>query len=165
MAKTLVFEGCPACSKGGDFGAFPLSSTQKDLMIDMVKGGAIGAGGATILDFIMTKVPYVDTLDVRVKPLINAALLILSSAYIYQKNPSIATGIGIGGASVALYKFIQAMMGKIIVQPVVAAATAGMGYLRPKQDNGDFQIANDGTGVIIARQYAGYGMQDEYMLE
>ena len=161
MAKTLVFEGCPACARKHSFDGFGASlpmAIDKEFVIDMLKSGAIGAGAATAIDFVMPKIPYVQNLGPTVKPVVNLAIMVLGGMYVHKTHPEYGIGIAIGGGSVALYKLIAALLGKVAVAP---AATAGLGYLRqvPAQP-----AYNGGMGTIIAREahraYAGYGDEE-----
>ena len=165
MAKTLVFEGCPACErKGGSsaYGQMFSIAGQKDLLMHMIQGGAIGAGAATVIDFVMPKVPFLSTLPATIKPLINGGITLLGAMYAYKRNPNLGIGIGIGGISIVAYKFIATMLGKVAMAPAVAAATAGWGD--PARRN--IEVYNDGTGVIVPVEMRGWGYgEDEVLID
>jgi hypothetical protein len=163
MAKTLVFEGCPTCevkhhhASYDGFGAvMAFNPAQKAAMMNMIQGGAIGAGGATILDFIMPKVPFLNNLPATIRPLINGGVSIIAGIYVSKKNPNIGLGIGLGGASIAAYKFIATILGKV----ATTTATAGLGAMGKR----GISVYNDGgTGVIVPVAMQGYG--DEVLID
>lgn len=166
MAKTLVFEGCPTCerkmgSHEGYGAVMAFGPAQRQEMMNMVKGGAIGAGGATILDFIMPKVPFLSTLPATVRPLINGGVSILAGIYISKKNPEIGLGVGLGGAAVAAYKFIATLLGKVAITSTTA--TAGLGAMRGGRRSGVSVYQDGGTGVIVPVEMSGYG--DEVLID
>ncbi|MCL6577981.1 MAG: hypothetical protein K6T73_01160 [Candidatus Bathyarchaeota archaeon] len=163
MAKTLLFEGCPTCGELG-YSEFPVTETQRDLMMKIVQGGAIGAGGATVLDIVIPKIPVIGKLPATIRPLVNAGMTLLASVMLYKRNPSIAVGIGIGGVAIAAYKFIATMMGKVAVIPPTATAAPSLGM-------GEIEIeSTGGTGVIVPIEQTsgmgslGYG-EDEILVE
>jgi len=163
MARTLLFEGCPTC-KSGEYGysEFPITATQRELMMKIIQGGAIGAGGATVLDLIIPRIPVIQKLPATIRPLVNAGVTLLASAALYRHNPPVAMGIGIGGVAIAAYKFIATMMGKVAVMPPAPAAGMGEGM-----GEGEIEIeSTGGTGVIVPiEETEGYGQEEEILVE
>lgn len=147
MAKTLVFEGCPECGSVSGYGQMPLAITQKDLVTNLIQGGAIGAGTATVLDFIIPKIPVLGTLPPTIRPLLNAGVAVMASTFLYKRNPSLAIGIGIGGVAVSAYKLIAVLMGKVAAVPM-----SGFGQFIDEGAAPPVEIettGSGGTGVVL----------------
>lgn len=180
MARTLVFEGCPACNlarkSNNNFGeVIPMAETQKELVMKMIQGGAVGAGGATIIDIVLPRVPGIGTLlPVAMRPLLTGAIAVGAALALYKKQPEIATGIGIGGVSVAAYKLAAIMLGR-----VVSPGLSGLGEalaisevsgndveIGPTQGAMGVMALNrlNGMGVVVPTEMAGYG-QDEFIVD
>lgn len=180
MAKTLVFEGCESCKidnkKGiSGFGAITLPmGIEASRVKDMVQGGAIGAGAATVVDMILPKIPFISTLSSRTRSIALAGLFGLASAAYYRKNPEIATGLGVGGVSIAVYKLIASFTGKLAMAP-----TAGYGELEIEEygQDDDFELETEGMGVIVpieetagmgvleASEMDGFGYEEEILVD
>jgi len=162
MARTLVFEGnekkCSVCESG--YGQLPIARD----VTEFIQGGAIGAGAATVLDMILPRIPVVSRLPVTIRPLLNGGLMILGAMALQRSNPNLATGVGIGGVAVSLYKFIAAIMGRVATVP-----TAGYGEEEEEGiegDTGQIEIESTGsTGVIVPiEETEGLG-EEEILIE
>jgi len=169
--KTLVFEGterkrCPICEPISEhgYGQMPLALAPRELVTSLVQGGAIGAGAATILDFIIPKLPIIKTLPATIRPLVNGGVSVLAAVLLYKRNPSLAIGIGIGGTAVAAYKFIATLMGKVATVP--PAAAAGWGQEEEMEGTGEIEIESTGTGVIVPiEETAGFAYGEEVLID
>lgn len=137
MAKTLVFEGsggCSLCGGDGYKGLGQIMAFDKEALKQIIQGGAVGAGTAIGLNFIIPKLPLVGRLDTKIQTLVSGGASVLLALVLYRKNPAIATGIGIGGLSVSLYKFVSDLM-----RP---KEIAGMGE--------DIEVLEGDTGTLVA---------------
>ena len=169
MAKTLLYEGCPACERSDGYGAMALSLPSGEVVKSMIQGGAIGAGAATAIDFVLPKIPFLNRLPVTIRPVINGGLSVLAATLLYKRNPSLAVGIGLGGSSVAIYKFIASLVGKVATVP-----SAGMGVIEANEESyyGEEPVSIETTageigeqGVIVPiEEMSGYG-QEEIIVE
>lgn len=169
MGKTLVFEGCKSCAKPkslSGYGQFPLA-IQSEKIKEMLQGGAVGAGAATVVDMVLPKIPIVRNLSPTVRALAVAGIFAVGSAAYAKRNPEIAAGIGVGGISIALYKLTSALMGR-----VAQTALSGYGNLEVEETPGfdGLEIEEtpgymgeepemvDEMGVIIPTELEGLGV-------
>lgn len=152
MAKALVFEGCPACEAKGFSGfgrAEIVPYAQK-----VLTGGAIGAGGVIAVDMLLPKVlPAVSPL---VRSLLTAAAVVGGAFMLKDRYPDVATGLAIGGGSIAIYKIVGSLLGKVISAPTITP-TAGLGYA----DTGQIEIEESPYGVLVPEEYG----QEEIIIE
>jgi len=159
MAKTLVFEGtdrCELCDAG--YGQLPIARDR--VVMQFIQGGAIGAGAATVLDMVLPRIPVIGKLPVTIRPLLTGGTLLLTAMMLQRAHPNLAVGIGIGGVSVALYKFIAAIMGRVATLP-----TAGLGEEVPEEAPVEIETTGAGTGVIVPiEETEGLG-EEEILIE
>lgn len=114
MAKVLVYEG------GGSNMFGQVAAIDRTMLMNFFKGGAIGAGGVTLLDMIIPKIPVIN----RLSPLMrNVAMLAgtgILGAYLYRRGQTdLGVGIGLGGGSICAYKIVQHMLGKVVTVPAL----------------------------------------------
>jgi hypothetical protein len=133
MPETLVYEGCPACKSG--YGQIEISP---EYIWSTVQGGAIGAVGAMAVDFLLPKI--LPTLSPTLRHLLTAAAAIGTAMVVRRRDPMIATGIGIGGTSIALYRLISSLIGGV-------APTAGL-----SGGVGEVEVEESSYGVMIPEE-------------
>jgi len=153
MAKTLVFEGCPACLGDTGYGQLPMTIDQKEFMTGVLQGGAIGAGVATVIDMLIPRIPIISGLPLTIRPVANAGIAVGIALLVYSRNPSLAVGIGVGGVAVSAYKLIAVLMGRVAaVPPAVPARGLGQDEIELEGTGESIEIEHagtEGTGVII----------------
>lgn len=169
MAKTLVYEGCPACAGVEGYGQIAMTFPSREVVMNMVQGGAIGAGAATAIDFLIPRIPVINRLPVTIRPLLNGGLSVLAASLLYRRNPSLAVGIGLGGSAVAIYKFLATVVGKVASVPVSGFGEEGMGYGEETEEEPVEIETTAGqigeTGVVVpVEEMAGYG-EEEILIE
>jgi len=167
MAKTLVFEGCPACKEPG-YGQLVLPK-DKEYATAVIQGGAIGAAAATVLDMLVPRIPVVKGLPVAIRPLVGGSIAVIASMLLYKKNPPLAVGIGVGGVAIAAYKLIAVLMGKVAVAP---APVKGVGETGQVEEEPPLEITGTGVIVPIEEERAGavsglygWGEEEEILVE
>lgn len=153
MAKTLVFEGCPACERSG-FDAV-IARDAGEYMMKSLQGGAIGAGSVIAIDMILPRI--LPALSPMVRSLLTGGLVIAGALAMKEKNPEIATGIAIGGGAIVLHKFIGSMLGRVI-------PTAGLSYAQDDfeglgeddygqdEELGEVEVTETPYGVLIPEE-------------
>jgi len=81
-------------------------SLDKELLVEALKGGALGAGTVFATDFLLSKFIH----NGKIRAAICAAAPIALSMWLKDKNPELASGLAIGGAGAGIYKLIQAFL-------------------------------------------------------
>jgi len=81
-------------------------SVDKELLVEALKGGAMGAGTVFAIDFLLSKFLH----NGKIRSLVCAATPIALAMWLKEKNPELATGLAIGGAGAGLYKVLQAFL-------------------------------------------------------
>lgn len=157
MAKVLVYEG------GSDMYGITAALDQR-MIVNFAKGGAIGAGGVTLLDMIIPKIPVVN----RLSPIMrNVAMLLMTGmagAYFYKRGQvDFGTGIGIGGGSICAYKIMQHMLGKVVTVPAVRGYGEGGEAEVTVEESQPYGIL---TTEEVEKPYSGgYGEEEEILVE
>ena len=165
MAKTLVFEGCPACGLG-EFGQI-VSANVQEFAMQTAKGGAIGAGVATVIDMVMPRLPFVGRLPAYVRPLVAGGVSIGLAYYLRDRSPEMAVGVGIGGAAVAAYKLIATLLGKVV--PVSGLGFGEEAAALPPEIEVEETAGETGVIVPVEEELSGYGygygQEEEIIIE
>ena len=78
----------------------------KQLLMEALKGGALGAGTVFAADFLLSKFLH----NGKIRAAICAAAPVALAMWLKEKNPELATGLAIGGAGAGIYKLIQAFL-------------------------------------------------------
>ena len=78
----------------------------KELLIEAIKGGTLGAGTVFATDFLLSKFLH----NSKIRAAICATAPIALAMWLKEKNPELATGLAIGGAGAGIYKLIQAFL-------------------------------------------------------
>jgi len=149
MARVLVYEG----------GYGQMGTIMKKEAIEYIKGAGIGAGTATLADFIASKVPFLRDLKPTMRNLLMLLGVAVGAAFLARKRPELAVGFGTGGGAVFAYKVIQSLLGRVVTVP-----TAGYSELEQ----------NEGQPKVEIEEYSNpYGMLyaepeelgEEYIIE
>ena len=162
MAKALVFEGCPACEKSySGLGAMAMAGPA-GFLTDIVKGGAIGAGGVIAVDMILPKV--LPTLS----PLIRAAItggLVVGGAYFTRiRYPDMSAGLALAGGGIVIYKIINSLLGRVVsVGPLKGIEAEDEGLSGELADGGNRMLEVDESpyGTLVAEELG----QEDIILE
>lgn len=151
MAKALVFEGCPAC-ESRSFAGYGKAEIAP-YATKALTGGAIGAGGVIAVDMLLPKI--LPTVSPFIRSLLTLAGVVGGAFMLKDRYPDIATGLAIGGGSIAIYKIVGSLLGKVITAPGITP-TAGLGYA----DSG-VSIEESPYGVLVPEELG----QEEIIIE
>lgn len=76
------------------------------LLMEALKGGAMGAGVVFATDFLLSKFLK----HGKIRAIACAVAPLALAMWLKEKNPELATGMAIGGAGAGIYKVIQAFL-------------------------------------------------------
>lgn len=77
-----------------------------NLLMEALKGGALGAGTVFAADFLLSKLIH----NGKIRAALCAVAPIALSMWLKEKNPDLANAMAIGGAGAGIYKLIQAFL-------------------------------------------------------
>jgi len=78
----------------------------KAMLVEALKGGAMGAGVVFAADFLLSKFLH----NGKIRAALCAAAPIALAMWLKEKNPELAQGLAIGGAGAGIYKLLQAFL-------------------------------------------------------
>ncbi len=78
----------------------------KQLLIEALKGGALGAGVVFGADFLLSKFVH----SGKLRAILCTAAPVALAMWLKEKNPELATSVAVGGAGAGIYKLIQAFL-------------------------------------------------------
>jgi|GEM_PF-2102223 len=76
------------------------------LLMEALKGGAMGAGVVFATDFLLSKFLH----NGKIRAAICAVAPVALSMWLKDKSPEVAKGIAVGGAGAGIYKLMQAFL-------------------------------------------------------
>lgn len=174
MSKTLVFEGCPTCEIGkrrdSSFGAIAFGADAQQYAMEVLQGAAAGAGVSIATSLILPRIPFIGTMIPKnLRPVVGGLASIGIGIYLKDRNPKLASGIAIGGMTVAAVQLIQGLLGPTLglsgLGEVEVLSTEGMsGYgqnveVLPSNNYSGYgqNVEIESTGALIAEEMSGMG--------
>jgi len=126
----------------------------KALLMEALKGGALGAGTVFAADFILSKFIH----NGKIRAALCTVAPIALAMWLKEKNPELANGMAIGGAGAGIYKLIQAFLYERLNIPYAGADFYDQyGILE--------EVPAEEEAYIIPEQQEQYGMLTEVPAE
>ncbi len=119
----------------------------KQLLVEALKGGVMGAGVVFGADFLLSKFLH----NGKIRAILCTAAPIALAMWLKEKNPELATSVAVGGAGAGIYKLIQAFLYQKLHIP----------YAGEFEDYGVIEEVPEEEEMITVTEQPQYGVIEE----